>query len=58
MCRRECLSGDKCEHIRYCKSSAVKAQAHYREWQKEAGRDAKGIPRGAYHGHHASGVSA
>ena len=39
MCRRECLSGDKCEHIRYCKSSAEKAKAHYREWQKEAGRD-------------------
>ena len=39
MCRRECLSGDKCEHIRYCKSSAVIVLAHYREWQKEAGRD-------------------
>lgn len=39
MCRRECLAGDKCEHVRYCKSSAVKVQAHYREWKsrKEAG---------------------
>ena len=41
MCRRECLSGDKCEHARYCKSSSAKAKAHYREWRnkREAGRD-------------------
>ena len=41
MCRRECLSGERCEHVRYCQSSAVKAQAHYREWQsrKEAKHD-------------------
>ncbi len=46
MCRRECLSGDKCEHIRYCKSSAVKAQAHYREWKSKRGeQDGKRVAR-------------
>ena len=46
MCRKECLSGDKREHIRYCKSSAVKAQAHYREWRSRKGeQDGKRVAR-------------
>ena len=46
MCRRECLSGEQCEHTRYCKSSAAKAQAHYREWKARNGEtDGKRISR-------------
>jgi hypothetical protein len=46
MCRRECLSGDKCEHIRYCKSSAVIVLAHYREWKSKRGeQDGKRVAR-------------
>ena len=33
MCRRECLSGDKCEDRAACKASTRKVEAAVREWR-------------------------
>ena len=45
MCRRECLSGYRCEDRAACRASARKVQAHYREWRarKAAERQEAGM---------------